>query len=603
MRRTGTGVLSAVVGLILLGSGILPVSTHGAILYKSYVVRVDRGTDILCDPYHVEKNDYVYKIFRERGEISEKDFPEFLSIFRRLNPHIRNIDRIHPGQQILIPLKKLKQDALPDQASGIVTIPFITLTDVTELLKKYAYEHTVRPGESVSVLISRRYVGYGSRIFQNGIRLFKLMNPTIRNINHIYPGQRLLLPDPALRKEPWYPSLLDPAGRISNRAVLNNLILPHEETWRPPAVAKGDDPMPGFSRAAALLDSKLVGKGRYFFPRQGKEDFELDLGQVPVILLKSGKRIIFAQDNIISGPDLATVTSYWPNVAVAPISPTATFDRVLDAIALLYGKEYSRNSLSFSDRGLVVKVQARWIFEERSPEGKPTRHICVTPIENPDERTPDGIIRYLARHNIVLKENVTDADGDKEENTAEDSNPYVKGTLIPVSDPQALVAELLERLGYAYSQRGNITFPYAGIQIEAVANIVLRDSGNPLLVDFGDFKGEAVLALATAGFDIVQMKAEDSRHSMVQKLLRALGVAFSEDPTFFAVERQGHNNTSFTVPGFLIPRARTSETLISTTPLAGEVMECLEAQEVKTIIVDMGVPAPPRPQDQGGGNS
>ncbi|MEE8397699.1 MAG: LysM peptidoglycan-binding domain-containing protein [Desulfobacterales bacterium] len=601
MRRTGMGVMSAVVVLILLGIGILPVPTYGAILYKSYTVQTDRGTDILCDPYHVEKNDYVYKLFRQRGEISEKDFPEFLSIFKRLNPHIRNIDRIHPGQQILIPLKKLERDALPGQASGIVTIPFITLTNVTELLKKYAYEHKVEPGDSVSVLVSRRYVGYGSRVFQNGMRLFKLMNPSVKDINHILPGQHLLLPDPALRQEPWYPSLLDPAGKISKQAVLSGLNLPEEEASQD--MADQDDSVVGFSRAATLLEGQLVGKGRYFFPRQGKKDLELDLSRVPVIMLKNGMRIIFAEGNTISEPDMKTVTSYWPNAVVAPISPTAPFDRVLNAISQLAGKKQSPNSLSFSDRGLVVKIQARWVFEEPALEGQPTRYICVTPIENPDERTPESILRYLSRHNIVLREDITGADDNRGEDPSPHLNTTVKDGVIAVSDSQALVAELLERLGYAYSRQGDITFPYAGIQVQTVANIVLRENGSPLLVDFGDFNGEAVLALAEAGFDIILMKAEDDHHTVTLKLLRILGVTFSENPTFPAVERQGVNNTSLTVPGFLIPGVGTSSTLISTTPLADEVVEWMEARELKTIVVDMGKFDSPQAEDQGGGNS
>jgi len=61
-----------------------------AFLYKSYIVHQDRGRDILCDPYIVKKNDYVLKLFKQKGEIAHKDFPEFLRIFKRINPHIHN---------------------------------------------------------------------------------------------------------------------------------------------------------------------------------------------------------------------------------------------------------------------------------------------------------------------------------------------------------------------------------------------------------------------------------------------------------------------------------------------------------------------------------
>ena len=89
-----------------------PVPALSGLLYKSYIIRQDMGADILCDPYVVQRNDYVTKLFKKRGEIAEKDFPEFLELFRRLNPHISDINLIQPGQHVYIPLKKLDKDIM-----------------------------------------------------------------------------------------------------------------------------------------------------------------------------------------------------------------------------------------------------------------------------------------------------------------------------------------------------------------------------------------------------------------------------------------------------------------------------------------------------------
>ena len=55
---------------VLLVLLLLPIRGHSAVLYRSYLVKYDRGWDILCDPYIVQKDDWVYKIFRQKGEIS-----------------------------------------------------------------------------------------------------------------------------------------------------------------------------------------------------------------------------------------------------------------------------------------------------------------------------------------------------------------------------------------------------------------------------------------------------------------------------------------------------------------------------------------------------
>jgi hypothetical protein len=117
---------------------------QGAMLYKNYVVRYDRGWDILCDPYQVRRGDWVLKIFRQKGELAHDDFREFLGIFQRLNPHVKDIDRIRPGQVVDIPLKKLAQGNLPGQSSGVVTIPFVMISNPKEMIEKHTRTYTVQ---------------------------------------------------------------------------------------------------------------------------------------------------------------------------------------------------------------------------------------------------------------------------------------------------------------------------------------------------------------------------------------------------------------------------------------------------------------------------
>ena len=148
-------------------------SASGDFLYKKYIVRQDRGIEILCDPYIVQRNDWVFKVFRQKGEMSSKDYSEFLQIFKRINPHIRNPDIIRPGQHILIPLKKLAPGDLPGQSDGIVTIPFVANLDADEILSKNAVKYKVKKDDCVSKIISQKFGAYGTRSYDQGIKIFK----------------------------------------------------------------------------------------------------------------------------------------------------------------------------------------------------------------------------------------------------------------------------------------------------------------------------------------------------------------------------------------------------------------------------------------------
>ena len=580
--------------LILLLCMIVPFPAYSSFLYKSYIVRHDRGTDILCDPYIVQKHDWVYKLFRQKGEIAHKDFPEFLNIFKRINPHIHNINRIHPGQHIFIPLKKLDPGALPGQSSGIVTIPFITISSIEDIIKASLTEYEIQKGDCISRLVAQEYGLYGTGSYRKGIELFKFTNPNVNNLNCIYPGQIIYMPDPSIQKEQWYQSLFDNSG---------NIILK-------PLARIRQTPVSPFQEAANILDARLLDNGTYYFPRHGEEDFQLDLSRSPVMEFKDKARIIFPKENIKKS-DLKAIKSFWKNVKVLPIlhrashkaSHRASREEILDSIFLSIQKDILKKQLSFSDHGVKVKVLARWIIDKSSPAGNKSHNVCVTLIESQDEQIPDSICRYLYQHDITIKDILRDKKCAKEKSKEESrrtqyQDPARDVTSIDTLDRRAFVNDLLTAIGYNYAQNVSISFPYAGIQVEATSNLVSKSDGKMLLVDFGDLYGDAILAVKKTGLDIIRIKEEDGFSAVIEKLLCALGVSYTDDPTFLAAKRPAVYNTSLTIPGFLVANRNLpvlpersqhltgkSKILLATVPLDNEVIQFLTEQDIKVIMM------------------
>lgn len=48
------------------------VKTH----FKQYTIFTDNQTDYLCEPYQVKKNDWLYKIFRQKGKYRPRIFQD-----------------------------------------------------------------------------------------------------------------------------------------------------------------------------------------------------------------------------------------------------------------------------------------------------------------------------------------------------------------------------------------------------------------------------------------------------------------------------------------------------------------------------------------------
>jgi hypothetical protein len=143
MKPFGTLFLTGMICLFLCltapakGENVRQIKTS----YKDYTVVTYQGRDVLCEPYVVRKNDWLYKIFKRKGELSETDFPFFISIFKQANPRIQNVDVIPAGTRILIPLKMTDRQDYTVDKDGKVKIPVV----------EFHHTHRIYPDDRIKI--------------------------------------------------------------------------------------------------------------------------------------------------------------------------------------------------------------------------------------------------------------------------------------------------------------------------------------------------------------------------------------------------------------------------------------------------------------------
>jgi len=275
--------------------------------HKHYTILSFQDKTILCEPYIVQKNDWLYKIFKKKGEISEQDFPFFISIFKQLNPSIDNIDAIAAGARIMIPLKSVnKHDFIPNH-DGLVKVPVVEFKDKTTQTSQdlKIKEYTIAPGDTVSALIDRKFLKKGGGITSEGRHLFHQLNPHIKNIHQIHPGDRVWLPIPALPRYAVKPLLFD----------------------KTVPVTVTDEQIKYLKQYAATINGRLVHRGKLHFPgRDGGKEVELDLSRTPLIEKGNlNEKILLIPDHRSGGGQLLdevmrqTIVSYWYQLKIQSV--------------------------------------------------------------------------------------------------------------------------------------------------------------------------------------------------------------------------------------------------------------------------------------------
>lgn len=277
--------------------------------YKQYSIYTYENEDVLCEPYIVNKDDWLYKIFRKKGEISEKDFPQFLLIFKEINPDISNIDAIEPGINILIPLKKIKKQDYDENSTGTISVPVIEFSTTPEELnlKPYLEEHRIAKGETVSTMIDKEFIDKSGQLTQEGLKAFQLANPNIQNINLVYEGSQIFLPDPAIKKQAWFRSLFS-SNTSSQKSDADQgiKITAHE--------------LAQLKRYASLIGGTLLNSGKMYFPGAEDTNTELDLSKNPVIETHDGSKILIVTGHSANQNLLEHIQAHWRDLKTQTLS-------------------------------------------------------------------------------------------------------------------------------------------------------------------------------------------------------------------------------------------------------------------------------------------
>jgi LysM repeat protein len=541
----------------------------GARPYKIYTIKRFGRWDIVCDSYSVQKGDYIWQLLRRKGSIAENDFPRFVYILKRFNPHIRNPNKIYPGQEILIPLRQTQvRERQPDAGPRYITIPIIP--DVLYSIYK------VRSGDCVSKIVAAHLGMQWDHIPEEYFQTFKRLNPDIKNMNRIYPGQTIRISEvPA--KAPTRAAATPPKPSIPSAAK--------------PSPSKRGIPWwhQVVSKTIAGLGGKLLASGQCYFPRKGqkdRKDLALDLTSFPVIEPVDGRHLILELRKGLSEDLEKAIRSFWDTLIIIRIDPEEPAARALDKIfrAISGGKVQKTLDLPELDDGIRVTLRGDWILSQGDIEGIRSAYQCITLIENPQERTSAPVVEYLANENIRVVDMLTEGRRENKRQSSRENAPGKYPMLtVDASGQEAFVSEFVTAMGYSYEPRVPFSFVYAGVQIETTANIIHGEEALDVVVDFGTFYGDAKSAIEAGGLKVVSIRPEDEALNIVRDILRACGIPFSEDPVFFAANREVSKTVSLTIPGVLASHPDQGRTLLTRPPLHPKICDFLTEREIKVL--------------------
>lgn len=489
--RIATGLF---LGVFLLAQPFAASGEAVKTYLKQYSIFTFENRDYLCEPYLVQKDDWLYKIFRQKGEISTDDFPTFLNIFKRLNPKLSNIDAIEPGHQILIPLKQVSRKTFEEKKEGIVEVPVLEFSRdaLEEKLASLVRPHTIQRGDTVSTLLDKTFLKKGGAVSEIGESVFRQLNPGIKDINKIYLGSRVVIPDAAILDQPWFRDFMAMGKTEVSQLAASGTT----EAARPTLPALASEDLVRLKRYTQLIQGTLRHQGKMVFPgKKGGPSQVLDLSKTPVLTDKEGHKTLLLPGDTGAeslNPDLLEgMKAYWKELRIQRINTA------LATLPSLFSSSPGLDRIPEHPQALIQQVLEATDFTLEPPApvavqvGTVTTDISLPRISSPGR--PDLLINPGSVYGAGLA-------------ALQDKGIDVI-TLSPGMSASEILLLLFSKLGYATWKDPAFN---AGGHVTRLKGIYAALAADKLFITRSVLTDTASQFLASEGITLIELKGEDT---------------------------------------------------------------------------------------------
>jgi hypothetical protein len=515
------------------------------------------GRKVLTETYTVQKGDHLWQLFRERGLLEKREFPELLAVLKRLNRSFSNLDLIHPGEKIVIPLTLSPVKGLAGLGPKAPAKP-ISLADLQDIkLENYM----VQPGDSLIKVVKARYGLLDQQITPGYLEQIRRLNPEIADLDLVYPNQVVRLPvyTPQLVRAPIQPF----------RKKTPQVELYKEET--PPA-DKGPTALSfQLHEIFTLMGEEWMGTGEHYIPLRSGGQIHLKAESFPIVSLSNGKRIIVDLHGELPERMAQVITSNWVNYGVAHLQERDDLRGALDKIFPLC--EFHRLYRSGEPLELVsdirLQITADWIIFP-SPEAQKAgeRALLINLSDQPGSKIPQELKSFLSAQGLRIIEYPAPS-------AQEPAVPFPSDILKAGHDKGQLIETVLNLAGQDFTR--NMEMPLyrdgkGGFSMIVKADFFLYLDKKEAIIDFSGIGSEMVPLLKEYKVSVLSVAAEADPAVMVSRILDFIGVKFDASPqAFTAPGTRASNSIMVTIPGISFQNARGQSVFASSVNLPDEI--------------------------------
>lgn len=464
----------------------------------------------LPNAYTVQRGDVLSAIIRRIPGITEKDIPQYYRMTRELNPEITDLDKLFAGQTIILPGKAAtgSKESAPSGPTDSQT-------------------YQVKKGDTLLGIIYREmHVTSGA---WKMLKQVQSMNPRIVDVNRIYEGQTIRLPETQIAAIKTQAA----SGTQSAPAILSE-----EEPRVVQAVkveAKDAIFLSPAKRLSVLkhiitqMNGNMMTSGNYYLPVSNTEQLTIDCSVIPVVELDSRTTLFLDLGSRSSSHLKKMISDRWKDYRFVTIHEKD------DIIVIL--KKIFKNTTAFEifkaqkplsvGSAPPVEIMVDWIISKKETKSS-SRYIQGLRFIDPSGGLlPRAIVNY-ARQNALMITEIAPEKGIVEKPQEIYSLPPAAS--LPNSSSRDFAWALLSYLSVQGEKDADVrifNIDKDGFDLTIKADIAVKQGDQKILVFSRSLPDQFTEILQKTGNKLIFISDEAEPSKNMEKLLQGFNFVFT----------------------------------------------------------------------------
>ncbi len=510
------------------------------------------------EPYRIKKGDILSRIAINRYDLSSRTFAtEYLDLFKKCNPTIKNPDRILVGQRVNLPLyppqwyeevsvKETVQPPIMRDLAGSGTVRLPDPRPLPEIAEPGSEDVAPPAAKRKPMTAQKSWIPKATapepEIAEPPVAETK--PPEASAPEPITAETPIKEPEaaeaPLAAAVPPVPEKVPMEDRPSRPAVTERAV---ETTWRTQnavLVSKGlGDILP-------RMGEKWISTGEHFIPMKSGGHINLKADTYPIIKRFGGMTLIVDLHNSLPPRMGRVIESSWKTYRVVNLSPgddlRSAFGKILKA--LQYPKVFKKGKPLKLSGAIPVTVTGDWIvIPPRTDHGGSPGFIVINFLGERKQGVPPSVKAYLNEQGVRVVEFPSPQTGDK---------PSLQKAPETALDAPSLVEMVLTLTGHPHQARAKIpAFESQNddFRLTITADFYLNAYGRERVIDLSGMEPEVKALLKERGISVLSLSKEKNPLTMASKILKFLGWDHKMGPHTLSTAPGSNQNVKLTLSG------------------------------------------------------